>query len=76
MEEYEDIRIAMLLLNKNDFLFKFDLKSRYHHLDIFEPHQSYLGFTWEWNNMYSPILYSLSCLLGYPQPAMLIIQSY
>ena len=26
---------------------KFDLKSGYHHLDIFEAHQTYLGFTWE-----------------------------
>ena len=25
----------------------FDLKSGYHHLDIWEAHQSYLGFSWE-----------------------------
>ena len=27
-------------------LFKFDLKSGYHHLDVFPPHQAYLGFSW------------------------------
>ena len=27
-------------------LFKFDLKSRYHHFDIFDEHQTYLG-VWE-----------------------------
>ena len=32
--KYEDLRIAMLLFGKVDFLIKFDLKSGYHHLDI------------------------------------------
>ena len=41
--KYEDIRVALLMFTKEDFLFKFDLKSGYHHLDIFEPHQKYLG---------------------------------
>ena len=49
----------MLMLNKNDFLFKFDLKSGYHHLDIFEPHQSYLGFTWEWNSTQSYFVFTV-----------------
>ena len=31
------------------YLFKFDLKSGYHHVDIFEEHQTYLGFSWEIN---------------------------
>ena len=44
--KYEDIRVALLMFTKEDFLFKFDLKSGYHHLDIFEPHQKYLGFAW------------------------------
>ena len=45
--KYEDLRTALLFLNKEDFLIKFDLKSGYHHVDIFEPHQSYLGFSWD-----------------------------
>ena len=45
--KYEDLRIAMLMLEKRDLLMKFDLKSGYHHLDIIGAHQTYLGFTWE-----------------------------
>ena len=30
-------------------LFKFDLKSGYHHVGIFQEHQTYLGFSWEIN---------------------------
>ena len=32
---------------EKDFLFKFDLKSSYHHAGIFEHHQKYLGLTCE-----------------------------
>ena len=44
--KYEDLRVALLMFTKEDFLIKFDLKSGYHHLDIFEPHRKYLGFAW------------------------------
>ena len=45
--KYEDLRIAMLLLSKGDFMFSFDLKSGYHHVDISKEHWKYLGFTWQ-----------------------------
>ena len=45
--KYEDLRVAMLLLEKNDFLFSFDLKSGYHHVDIAREHWKYLGFLWQ-----------------------------
>ena len=35
-----------LLANK-DCLFKFDLKNGYHRIDIFDSHQTYLGFSWD-----------------------------
>ena len=35
--------MAMLLLEKRDFLFSFDLKSGYHHVDIAREHWKYLG---------------------------------
>ena len=44
--KYEDLRVAMLLFEKGDFLFSFDLKSGYHHVDIAEVHHKYLGFSW------------------------------
>ena len=31
---------------KEGYLFKFDLKNGYHHIDISEPHQKFLGFSW------------------------------
>ena len=45
--KYEDIRTAMLMFEKDDYMFAFDLKSGYHHVDIYEPHRKYLGFQWE-----------------------------
>ena len=45
--KYEDLRVAMLLFEKGDYLFSFDLKSGYHHVDIALPHCKYLGFAWE-----------------------------
>ena len=44
--KYEDLRTAMLLLEHNDYLFSFDLKSGYHHVDIVEAHQKFLGIEW------------------------------
>ena len=44
--KYEDLRIAMLLLEKGDYLFSFDLKSGYHHVEIANVHHKYLGFAW------------------------------
>jgi hypothetical protein len=37
----------MLLLEKGDYLFSFDLKSGYHHVDIAKEHWKYLGFSWK-----------------------------
>lgn len=45
--KYEDLRVAMSLFVKNDFLFSFDLKSGYHHIDIADVHEKYLGFCWD-----------------------------
>lgn len=47
MEVYEDFRTALDYFEEDAFLFTFDLKSGYHHIDIHVEHQSYLGFQWE-----------------------------
>ncbi len=44
--KYEDLRVAMALFEKGDYLFSFDLKSGYHHVDIRPIHYTYLGFEW------------------------------
>ena len=42
--KYEDLRLAMLMFEKGDFMFSFDLKAGYHHVDIHKKHWQYLGF--------------------------------
>ena len=37
----------MLLFQKDDYLFSFDPKSGYHHVDIQNQHQKYLGYAWD-----------------------------
>ena len=34
-------------LSKNYFVFSFDLKAVYHHVDIFQDHRKYLVFSWD-----------------------------
>ena len=45
--KFEDWRVAMHYFHKGDFMFKFDLKSGYHHIDIAEWCQTFLGFAWQ-----------------------------
>ena len=44
--KYEDIRTAQNVLKKGGFMFKFDLKLGYHHVDIHPSHNKLLGFAW------------------------------
>lgn len=43
----EDVVIAKQLLGEGYYLYTFDIKSAYHHVDIFESHRTYLGFQWQ-----------------------------
>jgi len=45
--KFEDWKIAIQYFEKNIFMFKFDLRSGYLHLDICPQHQTYLGFEWD-----------------------------
>lgn len=45
--KYDDWKIASLMFRKNGYMFSFDLKSGYHHVEIFQPHQTFLGFSWD-----------------------------
>ena len=44
--KFEDWKVFSNYLTKDCYIFKFDLKSGYHHLDIYPPHQTCLGFSW------------------------------
>ena len=45
--KYEDVTVAKQMFVTGDYLFTFDLKSAYHHIEIFEQHRPYLGFSWD-----------------------------
>ena len=36
----------MLMFQKGDLMFSFDLKSSYYHVDIYQPHRELLGLQW------------------------------
>ncbi|KAL5496951.1 hypothetical protein EMCRGX_G013331 [Ephydatia muelleri] len=44
--KYEDLRVAMMMFEKGEWMFSFDLKSGYHHVDVAQHHRKYLGFEW------------------------------
>ncbi|XP_052238527.1 uncharacterized protein LOC127849815 [Dreissena polymorpha] len=48
--KFEDIKVAETLFEKNSFLFTFDIKGAYHHIDIFMEHRKYLGFSYQDNS--------------------------
>ena len=43
--KFDDWKIMQDFLEPTDFLFKFDISQGYHHIDIDEQHQKYLGFS-------------------------------
>ena len=43
--KYEDIRVALQLMRPGDYMVCFDLKSGYHHVDVYPSHWTYLGFS-------------------------------
>jgi len=49
--KFEDWRFLVTYLNKGYFLFNFDLKSGYHHIEIFPDHQTFLGFSWTFSGI-------------------------
>ena len=58
--KYEDMRTAMMLFEKDDYLCTFDLKSGYHHVDIHPVHSPFWVFSGNINTtclLYSPLGY-------------------
>ena len=43
----EGLHTIKSALSKNYFVFSFDLKAGYHHVDIFPDHRKYLVFSWD-----------------------------
>ena len=47
--KFEDWKVMLQFLKKGDYMFKFDITQGYHHIDIFEEHQQFFGFAWNFN---------------------------
>ena len=47
----EDIRAVFDLFQSGYFFFTFDLISGYHHVEIFQDHRQYLGFSWNFGSV-------------------------
>ena len=45
--KYKDVSVARQLFQKGTHLFSWDLRSAYHHINVFPPHRDYLGFPLE-----------------------------
>ena len=54
-------KIKMQYVHKGDFMFSFDLKSGYHHLDIFSGHQQYLGFSFRFGSRIRYFSFTVLC---------------
>ena len=44
--EYEDWKVAISYFEVGAYMFTFDFKSCYHHIEIATDHQCYNGFSW------------------------------
>ena len=60
--KYEGWKIAMSYFVKDAYMFSFDLKSGYHHIDIAEEHQTFLGFSWREPDSIKEIFYVFTVL--------------
>ena len=44
--KYEHWKVALAYFAKDSYMFSFDIKSGYHHVEISQEHQTFLGFSW------------------------------
>ena len=69
--KYEDWKTAMSYFAKDTYMFSFDLKSGYHHIDIAQEHQTFLGFSWRAPDPLTKYFMSLLCSRSvFPLPLM------
>ena len=64
----EDLSMATAIIPKNSFLFSFDIKSAYHHIEIEQSCRTYIGLSWEVNDqvkffIFSVLPFSLSSVI-------------
>ncbi|MEW8547530.1 MAG: DNA N-6-adenine-methyltransferase, partial [Candidatus Thiodiazotropha sp.] len=49
--KYEDMNTARQMFKKGTYMFSFDIRGAYNHIDIFLPHRTFLGFAWIENGL-------------------------
>ena len=47
---FEDLSFASTYFKQGQYMIGFDLTSGYHHVDIFQTHQTFLGFAWDFGH--------------------------
>ena len=60
--KYEDWKVALAYLTKGSYMFSFYLKSGYHHVEISQEYQTYLGFSWKASDSGDEIFYVFTVL--------------
>ena len=59
---FENYIVTHNMLLENCKFFSFDLKSAYHHIEIFDEHRKYLAFRWENKNyVFNVLPFGISC---------------
>ena len=48
--KFEGVPEALQYVIKNGFMFRYDLTSGYHHVQVHVEHQTFLGFAWTFND--------------------------
>ena len=61
--KYEDWKTAMSYFSRGAYNLSFHLKSGYHHVQIFEGHKTYFGFSWKYSNSNQVKFYVFTVLL-------------
>ena len=63
--KYEDSKTVLELLEEGFYVFSFDLKSAYHHIDLFEERRIYFTFKWEFEDGTTEF-FQVSCISFWP----------
>ena len=63
----EDLSVAIQIFDQGFNLFKFDLKSGYHHIEIFPAHRKFLSFAWDFGT--GSLRYFQFCVLPFGLPS-------
>ena len=71
--KFEDWKTFQNYISSENYLFKFDLKNGYHHIEIFQPHLTYLSFQWEVDGV--PGIFALQfCPSGFLLPLTFLLK--